>query len=411
VPRGGECISCREYTLWGDVIRGCYRRSASGATPVAEGDIGANGEISGSNDDVHPTITQNKSKAKKASTELPVSHRKVGRPRKVVVTEAPGTKQPRAARTQKAIVATSDGSAEFYDLNAISSDEEEDGVPYAPTPQGQYTLPETGPSRVPASLKRPVRVGPTTTIRNHHTNADDREFFDLNAISSDSEEDRAPPPPTITPRITRTTFQRNATPGPSRLPSKPLPQSIGGTGKRMGLLRNSDNREFFDLNAISSDNEDDGVPAAPKSTYHGLKAGSRPTRMEHPPTNIFPSSSIAIYPPPSDYMAVDSDIDTHLARSPKISTTSSSPIQSIPHPRLSPTPIRRPTKSKKRILAKPGEVDFFNVQSRTMPDSDDASPGLVRALSTLSISSPQGSSERRPMLESSEGMDVIEISD
>ncbi|KAH9485240.1 Structure-specific endonuclease subunit SLX1 [Psilocybe cubensis] len=26
IPRGGHCISCAEYTLWGDVIRGCYRR-------------------------------------------------------------------------------------------------------------------------------------------------------------------------------------------------------------------------------------------------------------------------------------------------------------------------------------------------------------------------------------------------
>ena len=26
VPRGGDCKSCKEYTLWGDVIRGCYRR-------------------------------------------------------------------------------------------------------------------------------------------------------------------------------------------------------------------------------------------------------------------------------------------------------------------------------------------------------------------------------------------------
>ena len=29
VPRGGHCKSCMEYTLWGDVIRGCYRRMRS----------------------------------------------------------------------------------------------------------------------------------------------------------------------------------------------------------------------------------------------------------------------------------------------------------------------------------------------------------------------------------------------
>ena len=25
VPRGGHCKSCKQYILWGDVIRGCYR--------------------------------------------------------------------------------------------------------------------------------------------------------------------------------------------------------------------------------------------------------------------------------------------------------------------------------------------------------------------------------------------------
>ena len=29
VPRGGHCKSCKEYTLWGDVIRGCYLRMRS----------------------------------------------------------------------------------------------------------------------------------------------------------------------------------------------------------------------------------------------------------------------------------------------------------------------------------------------------------------------------------------------
>ncbi|EPT01956.1 hypothetical protein FOMPIDRAFT_1119107, partial [Fomitopsis schrenkii] len=26
IPRGGECQSCQTYVLWGDVVRGCYRR-------------------------------------------------------------------------------------------------------------------------------------------------------------------------------------------------------------------------------------------------------------------------------------------------------------------------------------------------------------------------------------------------
>jgi hypothetical protein len=36
IPRGGNCPQCHEYTLWGDIIRGCYRRKAGSREQVAE---------------------------------------------------------------------------------------------------------------------------------------------------------------------------------------------------------------------------------------------------------------------------------------------------------------------------------------------------------------------------------------
>ncbi|KAJ3922254.1 hypothetical protein F5877DRAFT_34086 [Lentinula edodes] len=36
VPRGGNCPSCFNFVLWGDVVKGCYRRSAGGAVSVEE---------------------------------------------------------------------------------------------------------------------------------------------------------------------------------------------------------------------------------------------------------------------------------------------------------------------------------------------------------------------------------------
>ncbi|KAF9453910.1 hypothetical protein P691DRAFT_522268 [Macrolepiota fuliginosa MF-IS2] len=37
IPRGGTCSSCRTYTLWGDIVKGCYRRRDGCApTPVEE---------------------------------------------------------------------------------------------------------------------------------------------------------------------------------------------------------------------------------------------------------------------------------------------------------------------------------------------------------------------------------------
>ncbi|KAF5388783.1 hypothetical protein D9757_005670 [Collybiopsis confluens] len=36
IPRGGSCPSCSNYVLWGDVVKGCYRRAAGGALSVEE---------------------------------------------------------------------------------------------------------------------------------------------------------------------------------------------------------------------------------------------------------------------------------------------------------------------------------------------------------------------------------------
>ncbi|KAJ4000609.1 hypothetical protein F5050DRAFT_1803950 [Lentinula boryana] len=36
VPRGGDCPSCSSFVLWGDVIKGCYRRATGGAVSVEE---------------------------------------------------------------------------------------------------------------------------------------------------------------------------------------------------------------------------------------------------------------------------------------------------------------------------------------------------------------------------------------
>lgn len=35
IPRGGACPSCGEWTLWGDLIRGCYRRKTGAVNDVA----------------------------------------------------------------------------------------------------------------------------------------------------------------------------------------------------------------------------------------------------------------------------------------------------------------------------------------------------------------------------------------
>lgn len=43
IPRGGVCRSCKEYTLWGDIIRASYRRRAGRV--ASEKDVDEDAEI------------------------------------------------------------------------------------------------------------------------------------------------------------------------------------------------------------------------------------------------------------------------------------------------------------------------------------------------------------------------------
>lgn len=408
------CKSCQEYTLWGDVIRGCYRRSANSARPITEGNLEAGGDVFGCDVGSQPPMTQKKSRAKgkaKASTESPpVSPRKPGRPRKIV-TDTPGQKYPTAVKTKRVVATGSEEGGEFFDLNAISSDEEEDGVPSAPTIQGRSLLPASGTSQFPTP--RLPRVITNTTKRKHHTKArtddDGREFFDLNAITSDSEDDGVPPVPKYIPTARRPFDRPNATPGPSRPPWTPHLRLMVQPSNDA-----DDDREFFDLNVISSGDEEDGVPVAPIGSALPFKTGSRRTYMEQPPIpNVLTSPRAPVH---TSCLATDSDIEMHVvfpAGRSKKPKAPAPPLHSIPRPSPSPSPTRSQAKPKKRIVAKKGEVDFFDLHSQVTSGMEGTlgTPALVQAFSTLSVSSPPRSPERRLVPTISRNADVIEISD
>lgn len=110
VPRGGECPSCGEWTLWGDLIRGCYRRKTGAVSAVAkeaedlsedeegsseeeeesEGDLGMRKLSLAPSDDEPPSPV--KVKGKKAVKSPTVSPRR-GRPPKEPAT--PVSPRPR----------------------------------------------------------------------------------------------------------------------------------------------------------------------------------------------------------------------------------------------------------------------------------------------------------------------------
>jgi len=152
VPRGGECTSCHTYVLWGDVIRGCYRRSAGAAVCEAEEDgaqIDDQGDVFESDNEQEqlsplPVL---------APPVLPVPHKKS--------TKSKGNKKapiPKIKKSGHACVTVADRASsegEFFDLDVSSTDESD--VPSRKPGQIQKTKKSTmnivGPSKSRPPLK------------------------------------------------------------------------------------------------------------------------------------------------------------------------------------------------------------------------------------------------------------------
>ncbi|KAH9931523.1 uncharacterized protein B0H18DRAFT_929566 [Fomitopsis serialis] len=110
IPRGGECRSCRTYILWGDVIRGCYRRRGDDA-PQPESD-GMEDEEAQSLEDAEIVLPPTRQPSKKALGKTASRRRGGAAPRK----------RP-AALLEEGL-----SEGEFFDLNNVSGSSEDDSA-------------------------------------------------------------------------------------------------------------------------------------------------------------------------------------------------------------------------------------------------------------------------------------------
>ncbi|KAI0366586.1 hypothetical protein BV20DRAFT_952080 [Pilatotrama ljubarskyi] len=134
LPRGGTCTECQSYILWGDIIRGCYRRRQGGAIPENEPE-----ELDDHEDDGHGHLF---GEAEDGEELEGASRPKPAEPAAQPRTKKRPTKRGWSASTRKpasnstaASHASSDDEREHFDLDAISSCEEEsesgDNLPWA----------------------------------------------------------------------------------------------------------------------------------------------------------------------------------------------------------------------------------------------------------------------------------------
>ncbi|KAL6298491.1 hypothetical protein BKA93DRAFT_811093 [Sparassis latifolia] len=112
IPRGGHCRSCRTYILWGDVVRGCYRRRG-GVVPDPESESDEMEEDEHDNECLPGMQDDN--------DQLPPAPRRPGTKASEMRRKLVAVKTPRSALRDH-----DKEEQEFFDLSAVSSGSEDD---------------------------------------------------------------------------------------------------------------------------------------------------------------------------------------------------------------------------------------------------------------------------------------------
>jgi len=135
LPRGGNCKSCGSYVLWGDVIRGCYRRHQGGKAPQLEesdheeGSFEVEAQSDDPTEDLIPTIPVVPTLTKKPRAQVGKGET-VKRPRG----RSPKKPSCRKATTKRAVAASeSDSGGENFDISGFTDlDDSESEVGHRP---------------------------------------------------------------------------------------------------------------------------------------------------------------------------------------------------------------------------------------------------------------------------------------
>lgn len=165
IPRGGTCSQCLEYVLWGDIVRGCYRRRTGGygaavdqsaIVEEAEQEAGDGGEVLEEVLKAHPKSSPRKRKSPAAKTAKTASPK----------------------RRNKKIQASSESEGEFFDLDGVSGS---DSVS-SHLSRSSHTAKEPKPS--PHTRGRPPGAKLKRKRRSALSDARSGEFFDIDDFSS-----------------------------------------------------------------------------------------------------------------------------------------------------------------------------------------------------------------------------------
>ncbi|GLB37298.1 putative catalytic subunit of the SLX1-SLX4 structure-specific endonuclease that resolves DNA secondary structures generated during DNA repair and recombination [Lyophyllum shimeji] len=160
IPRGGSCPCCNTYILWGDIIRGSYRRMAGGILPKED-------ELYESDDDPYADAT---------SPRSPVKESTKGKVRGPLTR----TRKPRETKAKRMGAATSSSEGEFFDLDVSSADE----LPHNPPKRARppktvsHAAALTGTPKATTSPAKKGRSAQKKVLRAEASSSSEGELFD-----------------------------------------------------------------------------------------------------------------------------------------------------------------------------------------------------------------------------------------
>ncbi|KAF5383158.1 hypothetical protein D9615_004967 [Tricholomella constricta] len=254
VPRGGICTSCNTYTLWGDVIRGCYRRNAGGIAPeeydIPESD---QGELYESDSEPGTKMVPPRSPIKN-----PIRP-KVKCP---VVKERKKVPQKKAARAG-AVASSSEG--ELFDYDDVSSTDE---LPDTPRKRGRP--PKSSPPAATPTTKRKAitqkgRPKQKNILCAGSPSSSERELFDCDVMQTTG------PPESLRKR--GRPKEKSLRPTSPSSDGEPFDVHISSTGDTPRKSKSGRPRNVS-RSALGQPNAPDGPPPIPRKRGRPLKSSS-----------------------------------------------------------------------------------------------------------------------------------------
>jgi hypothetical protein len=362
LPRGGDCRECGEYILWGDIIRGCYRRSAGGVI-VDEEDT----EEENTDEGTHEGTSSDADTFEATPIVLPVNKRskatskqKGKEPLRGTPSKKDGTRVTRKSRkTQlKDVLQT----GEFFDLDDISSGPS-DSLQAAHVATAESFSTSNRKRKTPAEIEAPSPKRNTTT-------------------------DSTPE----TPLVRRRGRPRKTPSGRTYMTSANSPGNTehSGPDDKIQKIKQSGNSRSFNSQS-KNQREFSSSPPAYSSSSEELSMADllRPPRMKQQQESS----------KHQDVAFSDTEMDA-----------------SLPQVQGAGTERPKPNSNNSRSLFLSDEdldPSFIESNDRSPIPSlhRHESPRLIRALSVLSVSSPPGSPGLVPTHDANEVEDIIELSD